>query len=99
MAAYSMDLRERVLEDWDRGLKADDVAAKYRGEPVRGCIAWCSGVERRARSARGSRRVRPQALAGQRSGMRALVAARPSDAGWAAGRVAEIAASRRSGAH
>ena len=30
MAAYSMDLRTRVLQDWDAGLKADDVAAKYR---------------------------------------------------------------------
>ena len=30
MAAYSIDLRERVLKDWDRrGLKADDVAEKY----------------------------------------------------------------------
>jgi transposase len=30
MAAYSMDLRTRVLTDWDAGMKADDVAAKYR---------------------------------------------------------------------
>ena len=30
MAAYSMDLRTRVLEDWDGGMKVDDVAAKYR---------------------------------------------------------------------
>ena len=30
MAAYSLDLRTRVLADWDAGLKAEDVAAKYR---------------------------------------------------------------------
>ena len=30
MAAFSLDLRTRVLADWDTGLKAEDVAAKYR---------------------------------------------------------------------
>ena len=30
MRAYSMDLRERVLLDNDAGMKAADVAAKYR---------------------------------------------------------------------
>ena len=30
MAPYSMDLRTRVLQDWDEGLKADAVAAKNR---------------------------------------------------------------------
>nr|MBA2301083.1 DUF4062 domain-containing protein [Acidobacteriota bacterium] len=30
MAAYSLDLRTRVLADWDAGLKGEDVAAKYR---------------------------------------------------------------------
>ena len=30
MRAYSMDLRERVLLDSDAGMKATDVAAKYR---------------------------------------------------------------------
>ena len=30
MRAYSMDLRERVLEDCDRGLEARQVAVKYR---------------------------------------------------------------------
>jgi hypothetical protein len=29
MAAYSMDLRTRVLADWDAGLSAKDLAAKY----------------------------------------------------------------------
>ena len=30
MGAYSMDLRTRVLADWDAGMKAEEVAAKYR---------------------------------------------------------------------
>ena len=30
MAAYSMDLRTRVLADCDAGMRAEDVAAKYR---------------------------------------------------------------------
>lgn len=30
MAAYSLDLRTRVLADWDGGMKAEDLAAKYR---------------------------------------------------------------------
>jgi Mor family transcriptional regulator len=30
MAAYSMDLRTRVLQDWDAGMNAKAVAAKYR---------------------------------------------------------------------
>jgi transposase len=30
MAAYSLDLRTRVLMDWDGGMKATDLAAKYR---------------------------------------------------------------------
>jgi transposase len=30
MGAYSIDLRTRVLADWDAGMTADDVAAKYR---------------------------------------------------------------------
>lgn len=30
MAAYSMDLRTRVLADCDAGMKAEEVAAKYR---------------------------------------------------------------------
>lgn len=29
MAPYSLDLRTRVLRDWDAGMKAEDVAAKY----------------------------------------------------------------------
>ena len=30
MGAYSLDLRTRVLADWDAGMKAEEVAVKYR---------------------------------------------------------------------
>ena len=30
MGASSLDLRTRVLADWDAGMKAEEVAAKYR---------------------------------------------------------------------
>ncbi len=30
MAPYSMDLRTRVLADWDTGMRALDIATKYR---------------------------------------------------------------------
>jgi transposase len=30
MKAYSADLRQRVLADWDSGMASDEVAAKYR---------------------------------------------------------------------
>jgi transposase len=52
MAAYSMDLRTRVPADWDAGMKAEEVAAKYRVSRAwvhrlvqrrrqTGQIAWC----------------------------------------------------------
>ena len=46
MRAYSMDLRERVLLDSDAGMKAADVAAKYRvsgaRRPDRPSVRWSS---------------------------------------------------------
>jgi transposase len=77
MAAYSMDLRTRVAEDWDAGLKADDVAAKYRVSR-----AWVHRLVQRRRETgtiapRQQTRFRPQALAGQEDRLRALVAERP----------------------
>jgi hypothetical protein len=33
MRAYSIDLRERVLADWDAGLGTNAVARKYRVSP------------------------------------------------------------------
>ncbi len=55
MAAYSMDLRTRVLADWDAGLKAEEVAAKYRVSRT-WAIGWCSGDGRPDKSTRGRRR-------------------------------------------
>jgi transposase len=77
MAAYSMDLRTRVLQDWDAGLKADDVAAKYRVSR-----AWVHRLVQRRRETgevgpRRQTRFRAQALAGQDDRLRALVDAQP----------------------
>lgn len=44
MAPYSMDLRTRVLRDWDGGMKADDVAAKYSVSR-----AWMHRLQQRRR--------------------------------------------------
>ena len=51
MRAYSMDLRERALLDSDAGMKAADVAAKYR---VSG--SWVRLLKQRRR---GDARVQP----------------------------------------
>ncbi|MBA2303279.1 MAG: hypothetical protein H0W08_11655 [Acidobacteria bacterium] len=44
MGAYSLDLRTRVLTDWDAGLKAEELAAKYRVSR-----AWVHRLEQRRR--------------------------------------------------
>jgi transposase len=44
MAPYSMDLRTRVLQDWDGGMKAAAVATKYRVSR-----AWVNRVVQRRR--------------------------------------------------
>ena len=44
MAPYSLDLRTRVLRDWDAGMKADDVAAKYSVSR-----AWVHRLQQRRR--------------------------------------------------
>ena len=44
MQAYSMDLRERALLDSDAGMKAADVAVKYR---VSGSWVWLLKQRRR----------------------------------------------------
>jgi transposase len=77
MAAYSMDLRTRVLDDWDAGLKADEVAAKYRVSR-----AWVHRLVQRRRETgeigpRPQTRFRAQALAGQEDRLRRLVDAQP----------------------
>lgn len=44
MAPYSMDLRTRVIRDWDAGMKADAVAAKYQVSR-----AWVHRLQQRRR--------------------------------------------------
>lgn len=44
MAPYSMDLRTRVLRDWDGGMRAEDVAAKYSVSR-----AWVHRLQQRRR--------------------------------------------------
>jgi transposase len=44
MAPYSMDLRTRVLRDWDTGMRAEDVAAKYSVSR-----AWVHRLQQRRR--------------------------------------------------
>ena len=44
MAAYSLDLRKRVLRAWDRGLKADAVAGTFEVSP-----AWVYRLVQRRR--------------------------------------------------
>ena len=77
MAAYSLDLRKRVLRAWDSGMDAESVAAKY--EVSR---AWVHRLVQRRRET-GSFAPRPQTkfrarvLAGQEERLAALIAARP----------------------
>ena len=60
MQAYSMDLRERALLDSDAGMKAADVAVKYRvsGSWVRHVEAASAG-DGRSRAARPAARATP----------------------------------------
>jgi transposase len=77
MAAYSMDLRTRVVADWDAGIPAKELAAKFRVSR-----SWVNRLVQRRRET-GEVRPRPQtvfrrqALAGQEGRLRALVAAKP----------------------
>ena len=77
MAAYSLDLRERVLRAWDSGMDAESVAAKY--EVSR---AWVHRLVQRRRETgavapRRQTKFRPRVLAGQEERLAALIAARP----------------------
>ena len=77
MAAYSLDLRKRVLRAWDAGMDAESVAAKY--EVSR---AWVHRLVQRRRET-GSIAPRPQTkfrsrvLAGQETRLAMLTTARP----------------------
>jgi transposase len=78
MAAYSMDLRTRVLMDWDAGMKADEVAAKYRVSR-----AWVHRLVQRRRESgevgpRRQTKFRARCLdADQEDRLRTLVSAQP----------------------
>ncbi len=77
MAPYSMDLRTRVLQDWDEGMKADAVAARYRVSR-----AWVHSVVQRRRETgeiepRQQTKWRTPILDGQTDQLRALVEAQP----------------------
>ena len=73
--AYSMDLRERVLVACDAGGASRVVARQYQVSR-----AWVDRLKQRRRETgeigpRPPRRFKPQALAGHREQLRALVAA------------------------
>lgn len=77
MAAYSMDLRTRVLQDGDEPMSAQAIAAKYRVSR-----AWVHRLVQRRRETgeigpRRQTRFRALALAGQEDRLRALVDAQP----------------------
>ena len=77
MAAYSLDLRERVLRAWDSGMNAKSVAAKY--EVSR---AWVNRLVQRRRETgsiapRQQTKFRGRVLASQETRLAALIAARP----------------------
>ena len=78
MAPYSLDLRVRVLADWDAGMKAEEVAAKYRVSR-----AWVHRLVQRRRET-GEIGPRPQTKfrgrrldADQEDRLRMLVTAQP----------------------
>jgi transposase len=76
-AAYSMDLRKRVMKAWDASGDADEIAATFAVSR-----AWVHRLAQRQRET-GSIAPRPQmkfrsrVLAGQEERLKALVNARP----------------------
>lgn len=76
-AAYSMDLRERVIQDVDAGLPSKELAERYHVSR-----AWVDALKQRRRET-GSIAPHPQTtfrrrvLAGQEDRLRALVTAQP----------------------
>ena len=76
-AAYSMDLRERVIENAEAGLSSKDLAARYHVSR-----AWVDALKQRRRetgsiAARTQTKFRRRVLEGQRDHLRALVLAQP----------------------
>jgi transposase len=78
MSAYSLDLRTRVLADWDAGMKAEEVAAKYSVSR-----AWVHRLVQRRRETgeigpRQQKKFRARTLqADQEDRLRMLVTAQP----------------------
>ena len=77
MAPYSIDLRTRVLRDWDAGMPAEDVAAKYSVSR-----AWVHRLQQRRRETgsiapRKQTKFRRRVLEGQEDRLKALVTAQP----------------------
>ena len=76
-AAYSMDLRSRVLKDADAGLVSKELAERYHVSR-----AWVDALKQRRRETgaigpRPQTKFRGRVLAGQESRLTALIAARP----------------------
>src|SRR5207245_10475690 len=76
-AAYSMDLRTRVLRDSDAGLSSQELAERYHVSR-----AWVDALKQRRRetgsiAARKQTKFRRRALEGQEGRLRALVTAPP----------------------
>ena len=77
MAPYSRDLRTRVLRDWDAGMKADAIAAKYSVSR-----AWVHRLQQRRRETgsiapRRQTRWRTLVLAPHLTQLEALIQERP----------------------
>lgn len=77
VAAYSRDLRTRVLRDADAGLTSKDLAERYHVSR-----AWVDALKQRRRETgsidpRKQQKFRERVLAGQEAHLSALVAARP----------------------
>lgn len=75
--AYSMDLRERVLQDADAGVSSKDLVERYHVSR-----AWVDALKQRRRETgeiepRKQRKFRGRVLEGQTTHLAALVAARP----------------------
>jgi transposase len=76
-AAYSMDLRTRVIKDANAGIPSKELAERYHVS-----LAWVDALKQRWRETgsiapRKQTKFRGRVLAGQEDRLQALVAARP----------------------
>jgi transposase len=76
-AAYSIDLRERVMQDADAGLSSKELAARYHVSR-----AWVDALKQRRRETGAiaphrQTKFRRRVLEGQEDRLRALVTAQP----------------------